>query len=734
MCRYFLVLRPAAAPFALRLRPLAAALVFCLAGLVTGCSLFRGGAQDDARATLDPSLQGQPVPYVTHIRVEEPAPGYDDGRTPSEADLTARMSKSSQLVQLEDQPPDSLLGLERRARLDQETGLALLHSLGYYEGQASFTVADSTHPVTITLHLIPGRRYLVGRVAVRYSPEPVVPPSFLHRTREVGLIFKHREALPDPIFPRTLDGVRPGDPAAAAPILDAVAALPLTLRREGYPLARVASARYTLNCEEQRLNADIVVDPGPAAVMDGIVVNGAPRVHNSYLRRLVPWREGQPWNDDLVARYREILQQLGLFNTVDVKAAGLKATVPLTVAEDAAGRPLPVLPPSSTPLEDDAPPDNDSVLRSEPVGATTTPSASEGKAAAAAKSDGVTADGVASVPADRQPVTLPVDVAVREAAFRTVGASMRYATDVGFGVQGSWEHRNLFGNGESLKIKLPIAQDLQGMRADFTKPAFGRADQKLLMGAALEREKTDAYTKRAASAYIGLERRLSAYWWAEGRVYGENGTLEENHEKNRYRFLSLSLGLRRDTRDNALNPTSGTRLALTLAPHSGFYNGAFSAFATKVDATAYYAPYENDSLVLAGRLALGSMVGSSTRSIPATLRYYAGGGGSVRGYAYQALGPRDETGDPLGGRSFQELNLEARFKVTDSIGVVPFVDAGMVYKSEFPHWGRDLDWALGIGLRYFTPIGPVRFDVAFPLTHIRDDQRFQLYISIGQAF
>lgn len=724
---------PAAVPLAARLRPLAA-LVFCLAGLMSGCALFHGDGQDSSDLVGMPQLQGTPVPYVTHIRIEEPVPGYADGRTPTEADLTARMSKSSQLVQLEKQPPDSLLGLERRARLDQETALSLLHSLGYYEGEANVAVDDATRPVTVTLTLTPGQRYTVGRVDIRYRPEPVVPASFLHRSREVGLFFKHREALPDPVFPHALQDVRPGDPAAAAPVLDAVAALPLTLRGEGYPLARVASARYTLDCQKRVLNADIVVDPGPAALMDGIVVSGTQHVHTSYLERLVPWKEGQPWDDKLVARYREILQQLGLFNTVDVKAAGVKAAAPLTVAEDSAGRPLPVLPPSPTPTGDTDHPDNDTVLQAEPVGSTTTPSATEGNAAGAAKSDGKTSDTVPDIPTSAQPVTLPVDVVVREAAFRTVGASMRYATDVGFGVQGSWEHRNLFGNGESLKIKLPIAQDLQGIRADFIKPAFGRADQKLLAGAALEREKTDAYTKSAASAYTGLERRLTPYWWADGRVYLEDGSIKETHKKKPYRFLSLNMGLRRDTRDNALNPTSGTRLALTLAPHTGFYDGSFTVFATKVDATAYYAPYGNDSLVLAGRLALGGMVGSSTRDIPATLRYYAGGGGSVRGYAYQALGPRDASGDPLGGRSFQEINLEARFKVTDSIGVVPFVDAGMVYESEFPRWGRDLDWALGIGLRYFTPIGPVRFDVAFPLTHIRDDRRFQLYISIGQAF
>lgn len=708
---------PVAAVLAARLRLLATALVLC-AGLLSGCALFRGEA-DAPDTSLAPALQGDPVPYVTVIRVEEPVPGFDNEQTPSENAIRESMSRSSQLVQLEKQAPDSLLGLERRAGQDQKTAVSLLHSLGYYEGRAAFTVDTSTQPLTVTLTLTPGYRYRVGRLSILYRPEPVVPPSFLNRTWRVGLFFKHDEALPDPVFPQTLDTIHSGEPALAAPILDAVDALPQILRNEGYPFARVASAHYTLDSQERCVNADIVVDPGPATVMNGISVSGAPHVHDSYLKCLIPWRLGEPWDDRQVARYREILQQLGLFNTVDVRAAGPQCAVPLAMPDDAAGRALP-----------------EAHL---PFSANTTPLAQDLTATALhdhtpnARPDDAPADTI-EFPADRQPLTLPVDVALREAAFRTVSAGMRYSTDVGFGVQGAWQHRNLFGNGESLKIKVPIAQDLQGIQADFVKPAFGRPGQTLLAGGSMEREKTDAYTKRAVSAYSGLNRRLNTYWWADVRVDAENGYLDANREKTDYRFLSFSLGLRRDTRNDTLNPSSGTRLSLTVTPIHGFYHDAFSTMATKIDASAYYAPFESDSLVLAARLALGSMAGSSLHSIPATLRYYAGGGGSVRGYAYQALGARDDEGDPLGGRSFQELNLEARIKVTDSIGVVPFVDAGMVYESEFPRWGRDLDWAVGMGLRYFTPIGPVRFDVAFPLTRIHGEQGFQIYISIGQAF
>ena len=118
----------------------------------------------------------------------------------------------------------------------------------------------------------------------------------------------------------------------------------------------------------------------------------------------------------------------------------------------------------------------------------------------------------------------------------------------------------------------------------------------------------------------------------------------------------------------------------------------------------------------------------------ALMLFSCGGGGSVRGYAYQAIGPKDRYGDPMGGRSFQDVNFEARFRVSESIGIVPFVDGGMVYSDEYPELFQDFQWAAGLGLRYYTPIGPIRFDVAVPLDKKDGDSDYQFYISIGQAF
>jgi translocation and assembly module TamA len=129
------------------------------------------------------------------------------------------------------------------------------------------------------------------------------------------------------------------------------------------------------------------------------------------------------------------------------------------------------------------------------------------------------------------------------------------------------------------------------------------------------------------------------------------------------------------------------------------------------------------------------MNGASLLDIPADERFYAGGGGSIRGYAYQSVGPLDEDDDPIGGRSVLELSAELRFKLTDRMGMVTFLDGGSAFASTFPDSSENLQWAAGLGFRYFTPIGPLRLDIGFPLDRRTEiDDTFQIYVSIGQAF
>ena len=138
-------------------------------------------------------------------------------------------------------------------------------------------------------------------------------------------------------------------------------------------------------------------------------------------------------------------------------------------------------------------------------------------------------------------------------------------------------------------------------------------------------------------------------------------------------------------------------------------------------------------MILAGRVSAGTIVGADLFDIPPQRRFYVGGGGTLRGYNYQSASPRDARGNIIGGRSFFTASAEARIKVTDTVGIVPFVDMGSAFRSEVPDLG-DLRYAVGLGLRYYTGIGPVRFDVAVPLNPQKGDGDYGIYLSLGQAF
>ena len=609
---------------------------------LSGCGLIRHFSEQPQQQSSTPLFESDPVRYSVDIQVE----GTE------ESSIRSSMEKHSLLIQLRDQPPDGLIGLMRRARIDRENAVKLLHSLGYYDGTAKTEVdepRDKEGSAKVTLTLIPGPCYSLGHAEVSYKPSPIPLSSFPGKK-------------PEPV-PEKLP-LTPGQPAEADSVLAAVDNIPQALHRSGYPEADIASTRYTLNKRKKTLNADIVINPGPAAVMGDARIHGNDSVSSAYLQKLVTWENGVPWDDRLLQNYRRELQSLGLFRFVDVKPAPTS----LGVADKTGG-----------------------------------------------------------------PLNLPVLVDVRESSFRTVSAGARYATDTGIGVLGEWQHRNVFGAGEKLTLKTPFAQDKRGIQADFEKPAFGRRDQKLLAGTSYLREDTDAYDTTALNAYAGLERKLSSEWWGSVRLFGEDGTVTRG-VKDEYRYASLILALRRDTRNDIMNPVRGTYMQWEAAPTTGYYNGNFSGVSTKMTASAYHAPLGVDWLVLAARTSLGSFMGVDIEHIPPSLRFYCGGGGSVRGYSYQAIGPKDKYGDPRGGISFHEINLEARFRITKDIGIVPFLDGGMVYEEEFPRLFQDFQWGAGIGLRYYTPIGPVRFDVAVPLEKKNDDKDYQIYISIGQTF
>ncbi|MGE5441972.1 MAG: autotransporter assembly complex protein TamA [Bacteroidota bacterium] len=334
---------------------------------------------------------------------------------------------------------------------------------------------------------------------------------------------------------------------------------------------------------------------------------------------------------------------------------------------------------------------------------------------------------------------VPVTFEVSEGPPRSVGVGLYYSTDEqGPAGSLSWEHRNLFGSAESLRVRIEGSQIRQWAEADFRKPAFLDLDQTALANLRVERNDTDAYKGTTASGFAGLERRFLDHWSISAGPAFMYINIEQSAGEDRGdQFLlgGARTRLAYDSRDDKLDPTKGLNASLGLSPFTSMALTSTHYVTTEAALAGYQSAFENDRVVLAARGRIGSIYGSSRSLVPASQRFYAGGGGSVRGYKFQSIGPLDRNNDPLGGRSLVEVNAEARIRVIGPFGVVPFIDGGQVYEEIYPRLSSgDLQWAAGLGLRYYSPVGPIRFDVATPINPRGIDDPFQFYISIGQAF
>lgn len=335
--------------------------------------------------------------------------------------------------------------------------------------------------------------------------------------------------------------------------------------------------------------------------------------------------------------------------------------------------------------------------------------------------------------------SLPVTVTLVERAHRSIGGAIAYSTDVGPELELFWEHRNFFGQNEKLRLSATGSLIEQTGEIDFRKPAFLRRDQDLLMNLKGGLEDNDAYTRQGIDALVALERPILDNWRVSAGVSASYEIVDESADggpgERSFSLFGLPLAATRDDTDDPLDPARGSRLQLSLTPFTGVGDESLLFVETSVGGSAYYAIDEGERFILAGRARVGSILGEKTEVLPANRRFYAGGGGSIRGYEYQLVGPLDDDQDPFGGTSIVELGAEVRVRVTEEIGIVPFIDGGTVYDDPWPNGDETIRWAAGLGLRYFTGFGPVRVDFAFPLNP-RDgvDELFQFYVSFGQAF
>lgn len=339
--------------------------------------------------------------------------------------------------------------------------------------------------------------------------------------------------------------------------------------------------------------------------------------------------------------------------------------------------------------------------------------------------------------------TIDMEVLIEEAPRRRLGAGAELDSTAGLRLSGFWLHRNLLGGAERLRLEAAvegIAARVGGLGfsldARYTRPATFNSDTDMELGLRAVRVDERDYGADAAEAELRFLRRYSDRLSGHAGVvlrferarYGVNRSLRGN-----FGTLALPVGLTWDTRDRPLDATGGLYLMGEVMPYAGF-NEAGHGARLRMDARAYADMGSEGRFVLAGRVQAGAILGSALAATPRDYLFYSGGGGTVRGLPFQSLGVT-QGGVASGGQGFAGVSGELRARVSEAFGLAVFADAGYVSAGAF---SGASDWhaGAGVGVRYQTPIGPMRLDLATPVRRNAGAPggRLQVYLGVGQAF
>lgn len=636
-----------------------------------------------------------PQPY----RVELPATGIGD--------LDSTLKATSQLVALRTSAPVDPFGLIARARSDGGRITTVLESFGYYQSSVSITInglALDDPQLSDVLGALPHGKDALCKVSLTLGP-------LFH----LGSITIEGE-LPESA--RATLGLASGAPAVANDVLAGGARLLTALENGGYAFAKVDPPVAREDPEHKLLNLTFHVTTGPHVQIGEIRFEGLKRVNERLVRRRLLLHTGAPYSALEVERARKDLLTLGVFSSASVRL------------------------------------------------------------------------GDAPDPEARVPITFRMEERKRHA----VSLSAAYSTDLGGSTGVTWTDRNVRGNAEQLNLTANVT-NLGGTAttgvgydtgAKYLIPEFAHRDQSLQFAVGAIKQFLQAYDQKALTSGVSLSRKLSTVWTATIGVSAIHETITQQGTTSTYTLFALPMGILYDSTDLASplsDATHGVRGSLTVAPtrsqgsnDTTFYITQFS-IADYLDLHRLFRTDRGRS-VLALRAILASAPGASTSvqtiqdsecpplppgtpppakcqvsvpDIPPDQRFYAGGSGTVRGYRYQTVGPEFPDGNPVGGTALTALNIEFRQRFGKSFGAAVFVDAGTVGEKLSPlsglfHGGRcsastteqgqTSCWAVGVGAgpRYYTPIGVLRLDVAVPTYRRPNDDRFEIYIGLGQAF
>jgi translocation and assembly module TamA len=339
-----------------------------------------------------------------------------------------------------------------------------------------------------------------------------------------------------------------------------------------------------------------------------------------------------------------------------------------------------------------------------------------------------------------------VDLVVRlePAPSHTIAGELGYGTGEGARIEASWTARNFFNPEGALTVRGIAGTTEQLAAVQLRRSNFLQRDQVLNLQASASHQKFSAYEAKTIQLAGDIERQSNFIWqkkwtWTYGGellATDERGVFDISAVKDTRTFLiaALPVSLGYDGSDSLLDPTRGFRLSAYLSPEVSFHGGRRQYARVQLDASAYRPV--SDRIVAAARIRLGTIIGAGDFQIAPSRRFYSGGGGSVRGYGYQRLGPTDVDGDPIGGRGLAEFAVEARIRLKQfggNFGIVPFFDGGSLTTESLPDF-KDWRFAAGLGARYYSSFGPIRIDVGVPFNRQKGDGPLAVTVSLGQAF
>jgi translocation and assembly module TamA len=637
--------------------------------------------------------------FAAPVRAADPVSYKVDHFSTGDGSMDATLRATSDLVTLRTSAPVSPYALIARARSDGERLKTVVESYGYYESSIAIRIDGmplNDPGLADHLNALPKKHDAHVQIAFKLGP--------LYHLRNITI---------DGELPASVRGaftLKTGAAAVADTVLAAGAHLLAALEEEGYAFAKVDPPVAYEDKTQPLLDVTFHVEPGPRVNVGEIHFTGLKRVHEGLLRRRLLLHTGELFRASAVERARADLlsPSIGVFAAVSVKVG--------TAVDETGG--------------------------------------------------------------------VPITFEMRERLRHTFGLSGAFSTDLGGSGTIAWGNRDVFGNAEQLSVSASITglggSATNGLGYDlpvkYILPDFGHRDQSLQLAVEAVKQDLIAYDQTAIKLGVTLSRKLNRSWTVSAGVAATeehinqivsvtqmvdpNGDVTDTPDRLTFDYTLLSLPLIVSYDSTALaspldDPTHGMRDSLTVVPTHALGHSQATFLITTLKVATYFdldhlLPTVPGRSVLALRGLIGSAEGASVDGLPPDQRFYGGGSSSIRGYPYQSVGPYfpilsscsapcvpnvlGYTTYPIGSTTISAGTIEFRQRIAQNFGAAFFVDGGHVGPS-LTFSPTNLFVGVGTGVRYYTPIGPIRLDFAVPLKRYDSDpQAFQIYVGLGQAF